>query len=108
MSVNEADMAMVLNELKHIRGDIAEQKMEMREFKEQTKIDFREIRDDNKNKCGDCVKVAVLEERLKNYEDIVTRVEKIDTSNGVIAKIMPYLFTALGWLAGGGWKFFVG
>lgn len=92
--MSNPEIQVILNELKHIREDIAE------------------LKEANKHKCDDCTKVAILNSRLENYEKVVKDVESLKTEKTTLQKLIPYLWSALvaivGWLVGGGWKFFVG
>jgi DNA repair exonuclease SbcCD ATPase subunit len=95
--LSEVDIQVILNELKHIREDLAEVKL------------------DAKNKCKDCIeielvnnKIETLKEKIDEFEDLPIRVTRIESSNSTLIKMLPYGTTFLGWLLGGGWKYFAG
>jgi hypothetical protein len=97
INLSEDVIAVILNELKHIREDLAE------------------VKGDMKNKCSDCSNVKLLENEIKcvkekqdKFEDIPIRVSKLENSGTILSKILPYILMFLGWLTGGGWKYFVG
>lgn len=108
LSISGADIMVVLNELKHIRDDVAEQKTDLKEFKEQYKADMKELREERHDKCNECVRVALLEHKLEKYDELVNIVNSLNTERGLLSKVGPYFASFLAWLAGGGWKYFVG
>lgn len=106
MPVTDSDMVMVLTELKHIREVITDNKTDLKEFKDQYKQDMKELKENDK--CIDCHRIALIEFRLKSYEELVVSVKNMNNSGGILVKIFPWIMAFIAWLIGGGWRFFGG